>query len=474
MTSRASRVGLRLGWAGVATALVVACGGGGGGGASPGGPTTGGACGVDAQKQFVLNTTREWYLFPETLPATVQLSQYATAQDLIDALAATARSQRRDRFFSYVSSIAEEQRFFSAGQSVGFGIGTSIRDNNTRIFVTQAFEGSAAAQAGFARGDELLAIGTSIATLEPVSAILARSNGFSEAIGPAEAGITRSFRVRTNAGATVERTMTKSAYDLNPVPTVTLIPRAGLQPIGYVNLRTFVSTADAQLRSAFSTFNASNVRDVIVDLRYNGGGLVSTAELLTDLLARGRVGQLQYRNELNPSKASQAQSVFFRDRAESIPALKIAFLTSGSSASASELTINSLAPYADVAVVGARTFGKPVGQFAFDLGSGCDTRLRLVTFKTVNRDGNSDYYDGLPNASFSDGPLCVASDDLTQPQGNVAERMTAAAISWINTNTCPAVMALPSESAKAARDEIGKFELPQRPTTAQIFLPGTF
>jgi C-terminal processing protease CtpA/Prc len=460
----------------VVALLVAACGGGGGAVTSP--PPTGGGntgvCGVDAQKQFVLNTTRDWYLFAETLPAQVDLAQFSTAEALLDALTATARSQNRDRFFSSVVSIAEEEQFFTAGQSVGFGIGTSVRENNTRLFITQAFETSAAAQAGFARGDEVLAIGMTLATLEPIATILSRTNGFSDAIGPAEAGVTRSFRVRTNAGAVVERTVTKRAYDLNPVPTATLIARQGLASIGYINFRTFVSTADAQLTTAFRNFAANNVRDVIVDLRYNGGGLVSTAELLTDLLARGRATQEQYRTQYNAARGgANNRSVAFRDRADAIPALKIAFLTTGSSASASELTINSLAPYADVAVIGARTFGKPVAQSAFNLASGCDTRLRLVTFKTVNRDGNTDYFDGLPNATFTDGPLCAASDDVTQPQGNAAERMTAAAISWINTNTCP-VQPAAVAATKAARDEIGKAELPQRPSVAQIYQPGTY
>jgi C-terminal processing protease CtpA/Prc len=455
----------------VAALLVAACGGGGGGSGGTTPPVSGGACGVEAQKQFVLSTTRDWYLFVDTLPAQVDTSQFATADDLLDSLTATARSQNRDRFFSFIASIAEENQFFGAGESVGFGISTSVRTNNTQLFITQAFEGSAAGDAGFVRGDEILAIGTSAATLEPTATILARTDGFSTAIGPATAGVSRTFRVRTPAGATVERTMTKRAYTLQPVPAPQLLARAGNTPIGYVNLRTFVSTADAQLRAAFTTFRANNVTDVIIDLRYNGGGLVTIAELLSDLLAQGRGGQVQYRTRLNPSKVSREETVPFINRAEAIQGLRIAFLTGPSSASASELVINSMAPYADVALIGSRTFGKPVGQFAFDLGSTCDTRLRLVTFKSVNVNGSGDYFDGLPDASFTD-TFCAAADDLTRAQGNAAETMTSAAVRWINTGSCP-VSASVGAAKIAARDDTGTPPELRKPSIQQIHQPGT-
>ncbi len=465
------KLGLRRVSVAACAAFLVACGGGGGGGSGGTPPVAGGACGVEAQKQFVLNTAREWYLFVETLPATVQLSQFATADDLLDSLTATARSQNRDRFFSFIASIAEENQFFGAGESVGFGISTSVRSNNTQLFVTQAFESSAAADAGFVRGDEILAIGTSAATLEPIATILARTDGFSTAIGPATAGVARTFRVRTPAGATVERTVTKRSYTLQPVPAPQLLARTGNTPIGYVNLRTFVSTADAQLRSAFATFRTNNVTDVIIDLRYNGGGLVSTAELLSDLLAQGRQGQVQYRTRLNPSKANREQTIPFINRAEAIQGLRIAFLTGPSTASASELVINSLAPYADVAVVGARTFGKPVGQNAFDLGSNCDTRLRLVTFKSVNVNGAGDYFDGLPDANFTDA-FCTAADDLTRAQGNASETMTSAAIRWLNTGSCPVAVSAGANKL-AARDETGSLPDLRARTIQQIHQPGT-
>ena len=113
----------------------------------------------------------------------------------------------------------------------------------------------------------------------------------------------------------------------------------------------------------------------------------------------------------------------------------IALITTGSTASASELVINILEPYAKVAIVGATTYGKPVGQSPFDQ-HGCDVRLRLITFKNVNRDNEGDFFSGLPDATFN-GTFCPAADDITKPQGDAAENSVATALYWINNSACP-------------------------------------
>ncbi|MGB8328467.1 MAG: S41 family peptidase [Steroidobacteraceae bacterium] len=430
-----------------AAAALTACGGGSGGGSSN---ATSSACGVEAQKQFVVAAARDWYLFLELLPPTIDSNAYTTASDLLDALTAAARAQSKDRFFSYLTTISSENQFFSVGASVGFGISTVVRNSN-QLFLTQVFEGSAAAEAGFVRGDEILAIGTSAATLQDMAVLLATSTGFADAIGPAQAGITRTFRVRTQQGATVIRTVTKRDFSLNPVPTAVAIARTGTPPVGYVNLRTFVEPANTQLRSAFARFQASNVRNIVIDLRYNGGGLVDTAEILLNLLSTGRTGQVMYQSKLNARHTGDERVVSFSAEQTAIAPLRIAFLATGGTASASELVINSLAPYAQVAIIGDRTFGKPVGQFAFDLGSSCDTRLRLVTFKSLNSAGDGDYFGGLPDAAWSGG-FCAAADDLGHPQGDTAETMTATALFWITSNACPAAAGAQLSAAAGANE----------------------
>src|SRR6478609_3305029 len=105
--------------------MLSSCGGGGGstGGATSGPigsttpPPTGGAstCSLRSRQDWAAAQLREWYLFPETLPATLDPTPYASVSDYIDALTATARSQRRDRFFTFLTSIAAENAFNNSG-----------------------------------------------------------------------------------------------------------------------------------------------------------------------------------------------------------------------------------------------------------------------------------------------------------------------------------------------------------------------
>ncbi len=489
MNAHASRHRTRSAIAALLAAILsVACGGKGAG-SGAGQIVGGGSCSATAQKQFVLETAREWYLFPELLPASIDPTAYADVQSFLDALTAAARAQRRDNFYSHVTSIQAEQALLSSGESAGFGISLLIDNSARRVFLGQVFEGSAAADAGLARGDELLAVGTSAATLQPVATLLATPGGLTEALGPSTAGTARTLRWRNIAGQEVTREIVKRIFSITPVPQsqVRLIPRSGLTPVGHLTLRTFISSADAQLRSAFQTFRNNGVRDVIIDLRYNGGGLVSTAELLLNLLAGDRTNQVSYATRFNAAKAAREETIRFRAQAETIPTLRVAFVTSGQSASASELVSNSLVPYAQTAIVGGRTFGKPVGQFAFDIAA-CDFRLRLVTFRSVNARGDGDYYDGLPDAAFAaaGGQSCAANDDLARLPGDPQEAMTAAALSWITTGVCPgAPIAAATEGVAGAPSALQKSGAqliparlvplnPERPSELQRLVPGAF
>lgn len=469
-----------------AAVLVTACGGKGAG-TGTGQPVGADACSVTNQKQFTFNVVREWYLFTDLLPQSVDLNAFPTATALLDSMTAAARAQQRDRFYSFITSIQSEQALLSSGQTAGFGVQTFIRSATSQVFFVEVFEGSAAADAGLARGDELLAIGTSAGNLQSVASLLATPNGLSNAFGPSTSGTARTLRWRNAVGQEITREIIKRDYTITPVPAaqLRLIQRPGLAPVGHLTLRSFISTADAQLRSAFATFRQNNVRDVIIDLRYNGGGLVSTAELLLNLLAGSQANQVSYETRFNPAKTSNQQTVRLQTLAETIPTLRIAFVTTGLSASASELVINSMAPYAQVAIIGERTSGKPVGQFAFDIGA-CDFRLRLVTFKSVNRNGNGDYFTGLPDAPYLAGGdnACSATDDLTRLPGDSAEAMTSAALAWLNNGSCATPLAAAgagtSTSSGTPFAAAAQFEAAWLPVNdaqvneLQTLLPGTW
>ena len=122
--------------------LLSGCGGGGtssaGGGASTQTTPVNATCSLRDRQDWAAAQLREWYLFPETLPASLDPTPYASVDAYIDALTATARAQRRDRYFTYLTSIAEENAYYASGSSAGFGIRLSYDVAARRVFVAEA------------------------------------------------------------------------------------------------------------------------------------------------------------------------------------------------------------------------------------------------------------------------------------------------------------------------------------------------
>ena len=392
----------------LATVLASCSGGGtssGTGGATATTPTpspapTSAGCSLRQRQDWALGQLREWYLFPDTLPASLDPTPYGNVGDYIDALTATARAQRKDRYFTYLTSIASEDAFYASGSSAGFGFRLSLDSTGRRVFIAESFEGAPALTAGIDRGAEIVAIGTSASDLRTVDAIISAEggNGVTNALGPSTAGTTRVLRI-TDSSGTRNVTVSKSDYSLTPVSNrygAQIINDGGRQ-VGYINLRTFISTADPALRTAFASFRTAGITNVIVDVRYNGGGLVSIAELMTNLLGANRSTSdvIDY-TTFRPEKASNNVTAFFAPQPQSIAPTKIAFIGTGSSASASELVIAAQIPYlrANAALIGTNTYGKPVGQIALDR-SACDDRLRVIAFALQNANRQGAYYDGL-------------------------------------------------------------------------------
>ena len=460
----------------VIVASLTACGGGGGG--DGGGGFTPAACSVGAEKSFVRDATNEWYLFPELLPAQVNTSQFADAQQLLDYMTATARAQGKDRHFSYVTTKEADSSFLQEGQFIGFGF--RIRVDGDRVYFMEAFENSPASEAGLGRGDELREINSGSGWV-PVPNLLATDPTLSNAFGPAEVGVQRGFRFRKlGTNTVIEQTLTKRVVTIQPIPDdgvqvlALALPGNTSIDVGYVNLRSYISTAETPLRGAFRQFADRGIQNVVLDLRYNGGGLISVANLMGDLMGALRQPTDVYNNiRFRPSKSSADETRYFRPiSGTSVDAVNIAFITTGASASASELTVNAMKPWANVAIVGTDTYGKPVGQSAFDLSSQCDIRLRLVTLRSTNADEEGDYYNGL--ASTLPGRFCSAADDLTRAMSDPAEGSTAEALYWLGNGACSSAIAGVPTAQKPGIEVQSRYPVPDRPTPAQVNLPGLY
>jgi len=446
------------------------------------------ACSLTDRQNFVVAQLNEWYLYPETLPTNINIANYSSVDALISAMTATARAQNKDRNFTYITSASEEDAFFNSGATAGFGIRLGYDSAAQRVFILEAFEGAPALTANIDRGDELTAIGTSSTNLRLVSDIFAAEGvqGVSNALGPSTVGTTRVLRI-VRGTTPREVTIAKADYSIEPVSSRyggRIIEDSGKR-YGYINLRTFISTADNRLREEIQKFREAGITEIMIDFRYNGGGLVSTGNLMGDLLGGNRqtsevFSQLTFRS----SKSANDSIKRFAPQTQSASPIKLAFITTGSSASASELVVNGFIPFFNdkLALIGSNTFGKPVGQIARD-NVACDDRLRVVAFTTRNSANSDAYFNGLAEAVKAS---CRANDDFTRPLGTASEASTRQALDWLQGKACTAIPVTSAEAATASglgpatmvsdqlTLDIEPMPLPEQPTPAQREIPGLF
>ena len=172
----------------------------------------------------------------------------------------------------------------------------------------------------------------------------------------------------------------KSELQENPI-LVSKVITDGTQKIGYIMYNQFASTFDGQLNASFNNFKNENINDLIIDLRYNGGGSVRTATYLGGMITGQFNGQLyskevwntKVQNNVNPANfennftnqilnKDNNGNILLNEAINSLGLTRVYFIVSGSTASASELVINSLSSYIDVKLIGTTTVGKQVGS----------------------------------------------------------------------------------------------------------------
>ena len=173
--------------------------------------------------------------------------------------------------------------------------------------------------------------------------------------------------------------LSKTQLQENPVAIVKTIDE-GSNKIGYLLYNQFSSSFDGELNAAFANFQSENITDLIIDLRYNGGGSVTTASYLGAMVTGQFNGQLYSKEQWNSKvmnaldasvfennftnqiiNKDQNQNIILQEPINSLNLNRVYFITSGSSASASELVMNSLSSYIDVSSVGKKTIGKVQG-----------------------------------------------------------------------------------------------------------------
>ena len=390
-----------------------------------------GTCSALSQTTFVRDTLDELYYWYRNLPD-VDPARAATPEAFLDAV----RFRPLDRTFSYVTSRAANDAFFSDSQFIGLGVTTSQAGGELRVL--QVFEGSPAAEAGLDRG-------TRIDTVDGVRAAdLIAAGTLDAALGPAQDGLAVTLGFDTRGGERRTATLRKRTVAI-PTVSLTRVFEVDGRRVGYLFFRNFVRPSVQALDTAFDALAVARVDELVLDLRYNGGGLVDVAVHLASLVAGGGHADAVFaESRHNDRNRRLNETLRFTAPAGALALSRLVVITTRASASASELVINGLRPFMPVVVVGDRTYGKPVGQYLLPF---CDKVLAPVSFAMVNAAGDGDYFDGLP-------VTCAAADDTTHDLGDPAEASLREALRYVASGECsPAPVAaarrLTSEAGRA-------------------------
>lgn len=414
-----------------------------------------------AEKQWVrawIDETYLWYGDVRALWDRGVLNPYAygAAVDYFYALQSrelTASGRPKDQYH-YAYDTATWQQL-SGGRSFGYGLEIALVADTPprRIVVSQTLPGTAAAAAGIGRGAEVLAVdgvdidATTVAGVEVLN----------EGLFPTRAG-RHVLRLRDTAGGTPrDVTLDAALQTLAPVPQAKTLP-APNQNVGYVQFDDHLASAEAELVAAFTQMQAAGVTDLVLDLRYNGGGLLGIASQLAYMVAGpartgGRTFERIVFNDRNPFGYTEAEKRmpflattqgYSAAAGSPLPTLglsRVYVLTTFGTASASESVINGLRGVGvQVVLVGEATRGKPYGYFPTD---NCSVTYLAIQFAGVNDLGEGNYADGFE-------PTCRVADDFGRALGDPAEAVLAAALRLRNGGSCATAAARPAPNALRA------------------------
>jgi C-terminal processing protease CtpA/Prc len=226
-------------------------------------------------------------------------------------------------------------------------------------------------------------------------------------------------------GATVNITLNAAHYKEHPLSLDTVYT-INSKKIGYIVFKSFLGDTveiNNEFSRVFSKFSSQNVSEVVVDLRYNGGGYVSVQEKLADYLVKSSANNnLMMKEQYNDKHSAYNETTYFK-KLGSLNLSRIFFIVTSGTASASELLINNLKPYIDVKLVGpTNTHGKPVGFFPISVG---EWYIFPVSFRSTNASGTGNYFSGFaPDSKVNDG--------VNKDWGDITESCLASALKYIN------------------------------------------
>lgn len=390
---------------------------------------------VDTEvNDWIYRNMKQWYFWNDKLPANPDLA--ADPQTFFQSLLYKFDPALRpdgDRF-SWLQESAEELTASLSGESTSTGIEYRILryvsgQNDVYGLVMYTDKGSSADKAGFKRGDYFTHVnGQKLTTGNYRTLLDTGSEAKVITLGTLDAD-------RKVAATTTTRSVTPAVIQSDPVYFDTLFVK-NEKRVGYIVYHQFIPAPngnnnkiyDQKLERIFADFKAKGVNELVMDLRYNRGGYVSSATQIASMIGKGISDKdvfyyKEYNKLVTPSLEKQYGKDFFQDnflnKTQNLGGNlnRVYFLTSTSSASASELVINGLKPFMQVFLVGGKTAGKNVGSITIsDRSKRIKWGIQPIVSRSSNSQRSSDYTAGFePNIAKTEGTVLYPYGDPRDP-----------------------------------------------------------
>jgi carboxyl-terminal processing protease len=419
------------------------------------------------ENNWLRSWTHELYLwYDEVQDANPALYTTPDYFQLMKTTETTSSGAPKDRFhFTYPTSVWEA--LSQSGEEVGYGVDFEIVAATPPRSVIIAYLEPAASlpsqtvAANFVRGDTVLQVdGVDVVNADDQTSV----NTINAGLAPSTVGETHTFEV-LDPGSSTPRTVQLQAANVTstPVLVTTTVTGPSGSTVGYILYNDQIATAESELISAINELKSQGVTDVVLDLRYNGGGYLDIASELAYMIAgpsqtSGETFELQQFNNqypstnpvtdqpITPTLFHTTTQGFSTTAGEPLPALnmtRVAVITGQDTCSASESIINGLQGVGfTVYQIGSTTCGKPYGFYPQD---NCGTTYFSIEFQGVNAKGEGGYGDGFSPANTSPAvgvtvPGCSVADDFGHALGDPAESRLATALAYLanpQPATCP-------------------------------------
>lgn len=369
-------------------------------------------------KDTSLSYARDIYIWYKNIPSNLNAQNYADPNKIMEAIRPYSIepgfTNPVDRWsFAMLQS---EWNKVSSGVEADFGMRVFFR-TTTDLRVASVDKNGAAGIANIKRGWKINSINGVAINDTSQSTFIVNTVYYSP---------TTRFNFTLPDNSTKEVTLNSQIFTNNPF-LLDSVYTYGSNKIGYFVLNSFLGDTN-QVRTdfnrVFNRFATAGVNDVVIDLRYNGGGFVMLAEyMLNYLVPSAGNGQTMLTYSFN-DKYTRFNSTLTYKKKGTINLNRVFFIISKQSASASEMAINSIKPFLDVKLVGpSNTHGKPVGFYPIPVGN---WYMFPVSFRTINKNNEANYFNGF-------APDNISADGLDKNWGDVDEACLSKAIRYITT-----------------------------------------